>query len=61
MINKFEFEKLLHDLKRAGKALSLICEETNVEKRTLIADLVKDELDRLYRDIEEMKNTKQGE
>ncbi len=58
MINKFEFDKLLHDLKSTGKVIDLISEEKNPDKRKLIADLIRDELDRLHQDISEMKNSK---
>ena len=58
MINKIEMTKFLHDLKRAGKAVELIRDEENVNKRHLLASLITDELDRLHEDLEEL--TKSG-
>jgi len=51
MLTKNELYQLLHDLKRAGKAVKLIKDEKDEEKRTLIANLIIDELDRLYEDL----------
>ena len=57
-INKFEKEKLLHDCKRINKGIKIIEEEKNNEKRHYIGSLIRDELDRLYQDIEEMTKLK---
>jgi len=54
MINKDQMEKLLHDLKRASKAIELIRDEENENKRHLLAGLITDELDRLHEDLEEL-------
>lgn len=50
-----EFEMLLHDLKRIGKAIEIISDEENKDKRKLIADLLRAELDRLYEDVEDVR------
>ena len=50
-----EFERLLHDLKRIGKAIDIISDEKSKEKRKLIADLLRAELDRLYEDVEDVR------
>lgn len=57
MLNPKEIEKLLHDLKRAMKVVSLVRDEDKKKKRHLIADLLVDELDRLYADLEELKES----
>jgi len=57
MLNPTEIEKLLHDLKRAGKVLVLIRNEENKKKRHLISDLLADEFDRLYADLEELRES----
>jgi len=54
MINKVEFEKLQHDLKRASKVLRLISVEPDKEKRELLLSLISDELDRMYADLEDL-------
>ncbi len=57
MLNNIEIEKLLHDLKRASKVVVLIRDEKDKKKRYLIADLLTDELDRLYADVEELRES----
>ena len=59
MLNKNEMQKLLHDLKRASKAIELIRDEENEKKRHLLAGLITDELDRMYQDLGEL--TENGE
>ncbi len=54
MLTKDEVNRLLHDLKRASKAVRLIKDEKDEEKKNLIADLIIDELDRLYEDMIEL-------
>ena len=54
MLNKEERTKLLHDIKRMGKVISLIADEEKPERRKLLADLSRDEIDRLYADVEEL-------
>ena len=54
-LNKYDYEKLLHDVSRIGKCIQVVQDEENAEKRKLIADLLRAEVDRLYSDIEEMK------
>lgn len=55
MLNNQELEKLMHDLKRASKALGLMKTEENKDKREIILGLLEDELKRLYEDLNEMK------
>lgn len=55
MLSKYEYEKLLHDMKRASKVLSLIATEPDKEKRGLLLSLISDELDRMYADLAELK------
>jgi len=55
MLNNQELARLLHDLKRASKALKLIAVEPSKEKRDLLLSLISDELDRLYEDLEDLK------
>jgi hypothetical protein len=55
-ISHKEYEMLLHDLKRIGKAVEIITEEENQDKRKIIADLLRAELDRLYEDVQEAKS-----
>ena len=54
MLNKLEKEKLLHDIKRAGKVIQLIINEDVKEKRKLIGELLVAEYDRFYEDVEEL-------
>ena len=58
-LNKYDREKILHDIKRLSKGIKLVSEENDAEKRMYIAGLVADEMDRLHSDIEEM--TEKGE
>jgi len=58
MLTRTEIVKLLHDLKRASKAVKLIRDETNEEKRKLLSDLIANELDRLYEDMIDLTEKK---
>jgi len=60
-ISKCQFEKLLHDLRRIEKVIEIISDEENKEKRKLIADLLRQEFDRLFRDISEEKERNEKE
>ncbi len=55
MIKERKFNQLMHDIKRASKVISIIRDEEDSHKRGLIADLLKDELDRLVEDLQEAK------
>lgn len=54
-ITQRQYEMLLHDLKRIGKAVEIICDEENKDRRKVVADLLRAELDRLYADVEDAK------
>jgi hypothetical protein len=60
MIGKYEFEKLGHDLKRIGKTIGLLKEMKQKQARDKLIDLLTDELDRLYSDLEELKANGNG-
>jgi len=59
-LNKSDKEKLMHDLKRLNKGIKIIEDEMNEEKRHYIGGMLRDELDRLYLDIEEMTELKEN-
>jgi len=50
-----EFERLLHDLKRIEKVIEIIVNEKSDDKRKLIGDLLRNEFDRLFEDIDEVR------
>ena len=54
-ITNKEFTRLLHDLKRIEKVIEIIVDEKNDEKRNLIGDLLRNEFDRLFQDIEDVR------
>lgn len=56
-----EFERLLHDLKRIEKVIEIIVSEKNDEKRRLIGDLLRNEFDRLFEDVEEVRADNKGD
>lgn len=58
MLSKYEFDKLVNDLKRISKALGLAKEEKNKDKRDRELSLLQDELDNLYEDLKEIKKKK---
>lgn len=55
-----EFERLLHDLKRIEKVIEIIVSEKSDEKRQLIGDLLRNEFDRLFEDVEEVRTENKG-
>jgi hypothetical protein len=55
MLTKVEYEKILHDIKRAAKVLTFVRDEKDHEKRQTLIGLMIDELDRLAEDVEECK------
>ena len=55
MLTKFEFEKLAHDIKRAAKVISFIHDEEDHDKRQTLLGLLVDEMDRIYADLDELK------
>lgn len=56
-----EFEKLLHDLKRISQCIEMIVDEKNYKKRCLQGDLLKNEFDRLFEDINEVREENFGD
>ena len=61
MINKTKFEQIMHDIKRVGKIIPIIRDEKDLVKRTLIAGLLIDEMDRLVEDLGEAKKSNKKE
>ena len=55
MLTNIEFEKLLHDIKTVAKVLNFIKIEQDHDKRQTFISLLINEMDRLYKDILEMK------
>lgn len=55
-LNKYDREKLLHDIKRLSKAIKIVSDEWDKDKRNVMASLLQDEVDRLYQDVEEMSD-----
>jgi len=55
MLNNREYNKMLHDVKRAAKVLTFIRDEVDHEKRQTLIGLMIDEMDRLGDDLEELK------
>lgn len=53
-LNKYDKNKILHDIRRIGDAVQIITDEPDDNKRKIIADLLRAEMDRLHQDIEEM-------
>ena len=53
-LSKHDKNKLNHDCKRINKGIKILEEEKNQEKRHYIGGMIRDELDRLYQDINEM-------
>ena len=54
MLNKFEHDKLLHNIKRAAIVLKMIRDEENHDKRQVLLSLMADEMDRMGQDCEEI-------
>jgi len=55
-LNKYNHSKLLHDIKRIGAVVNIITDEKDEKKRKIIANILRDEMDRVLTDIEEMKD-----
>lgn len=60
MLTKLEVEKLMHDVKRAGKVLQFVRDEIDHEKRQTLIGLLIDEMDRLSGDILELKEKQEA-
>jgi hypothetical protein len=54
-IKQEQFDRLIHDLRRIEKVIEIIADESNEQKRKTIADLLRQEFDRLFSDILEEK------
>jgi len=50
-----EFTRLLHDLKRIEKVIEIITDEEDKVRRKVVADLLRNEFDRLYNDIQKVR------
>ena len=55
MLTSNEYNKLLHDIKRAAQVLKFVQDESDHSKRQLFISLMIDEMNRLAGDIEELK------
>lgn len=55
MLNNFEHDKLLHNLKRAAKVIKFIHDEEDHDKRQTFISLLADELDDMAKDLENFK------
>jgi hypothetical protein len=55
MLNKYDYEKLLHDLKRISRCVKLVRDEISEDKRNIILELLSNEVDRLHSDLEEVR------
>jgi hypothetical protein len=60
-ISQSQFEKLIHDLRRIEKVIEIISDEDVKEKRKIIAELLRQEFDRLFTDISEEKERNEKE
>ena len=54
-ITSQEYTRLLHDLKRIGQAIQIICDEEDKGRRKVVADLLRAELDRLIEDVNDVR------
>jgi len=59
-LNIYDKEKLMHDCKRINKGIKIIEDEKDEEKRHYIGGMLRDELDRLSADIDEMTVKKES-
>lgn len=55
MISKSEIEPLLDDIKLIAKSVKVMGDENDQIKRKFAAGLVSDLVDRLYKDMEKLK------
>jgi len=53
-IEKYDFEKLLDDIKLISKSIKIIRDENNPDNRNYACGLANDLISRLYKDIKEM-------
>jgi hypothetical protein len=55
-LEKYDFEKLLDDIKLISKTIKIITDENNPENRKYACGLADDLVSRLYRDLKEMRD-----
>jgi len=55
MLSGKDYNRMLHDLKRVSRCIKLVREEEKREKRNLILELLLNEVDRLFEDLEDAK------
>ena len=55
-LQKYDYEKLLDDIKLISKAIRIVRDENDPDNRSFACGLVKDMLTRFRRDMKEMKN-----
>lgn len=60
-LNKYDKEKLMHDIKRLSKGCRILRDEEKPDRREYICQLLQDEIDRLAQDIDEMTDKLKGE
>jgi len=58
-LNRYDFEKLLDDIKLISKSIKIVRDENNPTNREFACGLTQDLVDRLYRDMEEMKDVQE--
>ena len=61
MLTNKEFTKLIHDLKRCSTQIGLAKKIKEKPIRDQLLDLLAEELDRLYSDLEDMKSRNGGD
>jgi len=55
MLTTKNYNTMLHDLKRVSRCIKLVREEESNDKRNLILELLLNEVDRLFEDLEDAK------
>lgn len=53
-LDKYDYEKLLDDIKLISRSIRIVRDEKNFDKRKYNAQLTEDLITRLYRDVTEM-------
>ncbi len=60
MLTNKEFNKLIHDLKRCSTQIGLAKQIKQKKIRDKMFDLLTEEMDRLYQDLDDMKSRNGG-
>jgi len=55
-LSNYDYEKLLDDIKLISRAIKVVSRETNDSNRQEAASLACDIVDRLYRDVKELRD-----